>query len=55
MNIIWDEEEREFIESWAFEEWFKNQANRPSPETLEVIKQFEYHGEESNISANSAG
>lgn len=44
MQLIWDEEEQDFIESWMFEEWFLNQANQPTPETLEKLKQFQFNG-----------
>lgn len=41
MKYIWDWLEMAWIEQWMFEEWFLNQANRPSSETLNIIKQFQ--------------
>lgn len=42
MTKVWDKETKEFIESWMFEEWFLNQDNNPTPETLQILKQLEY-------------
>lgn len=41
MKKVWCWETMSFIESWMFEEWYLNQANRPTLETLEIIKQFQ--------------
>lgn len=42
MKLIWDSEENQYIESWMFEEWFLNQLNRPSNQTLEQLKLFQW-------------
>lgn len=45
MQIVWDEEDKVWIERWWFMEWIENQAFKPSDKTLKLAKEFQFRWE----------